>query len=138
MGRLIGPSIFSRITGEDQYECVHEWPKGGCVQCGSSGIVFTGKNSLEEALADPLMTIVTTLAPEEVAQASPLTHYRTAFFEAFPHEPQTFIRGEGVDIAAAEADAWAQYQRCRSCPGHGVEARGYENGRGVGRGGVMA
>lgn len=35
------------------------------------------------------------------------------FFEAFP--PGTFIRGEGKDIAEAEAKAFAQYEREGTC-----------------------
>lgn len=35
------------------------------------------------------------------------------FFEAFP--PGTFIRGEGADIAEAEAKAFAQYEREGHC-----------------------
>jgi hypothetical protein len=40
--------------------------------------------------------------------------YGTAFFEAFPREGG-FFRGEGADIAAAEADCLARYQRFTIC-----------------------
>lgn len=128
MRKIIKPSIFSRDEGE--YECQYDWPEDCFVQCGGNGIVFTGTNGLQEALADPLTAVVTALAPAEVGQASPLKHYRTAFFEAFPDQPRTFIRGEGVDIAAAEESAWNKWQKICACPGHEFEARGYENGLG--------
>ena len=128
MGRIINPSPLSRVR--EPYECQHPWPDDCFVQCGGNGIVFTGEKSLQKALADPLDAVATVLAPEGVAQASPLQHYRTAFFEAFPKQPDTFIRGEGVDIAAAEAQAWQKFQTAIACPGHEFEARGYENGAG--------
>lgn len=54
--------------------------------------------------------------------------YITAFFESFP--PGTFIRGEGLHVAAAEQDAWKQYERILACPAHEFERRGYTNGMG--------
>lgn len=59
--------------------------------------------------------------------------YTTAFFEAFPRELSTFIRGEGADLIAAEDAAWLKYQRILTCPGidgHEYEPRGYKNGAG--------
>lgn len=56
--------------------------------------------------------------------------YFTAFFEAFPTDPSTFIRGEGDTIASAEENAWKKWLRIRECPGHEFEKRGYENGAG--------
>ena len=87
------------------YDCQYPWPDDCFVQSGDRGIVITDKGS-----------------------------YRTAFFEAFPRSPNTFIRGEGETIQAAEAQAWGEYQRVSSCPGpngHEFEARGYENGAGI-------
>lgn len=57
--------------------------------------------------------------------------YRTAFFEAFPTDPATFIRGEGVDVPAAEMAAWAKFACQRDCAGHELERRGYRNGAGI-------
>jgi hypothetical protein len=57
--------------------------------------------------------------------------YTTAFFEAFPKNHKTFIRGEGKDIAEAELDAFKQYQRHLACPNHEFEARSYTNGSGI-------
>jgi hypothetical protein len=56
---------------------------------------------------------------------------RTAFFEAFPVDPPTFIRGEGADVVTAEAAAFAQFGRQRDCPGHRLERAGYRNGAGI-------
>ncbi|MBP8055160.1 MAG: hypothetical protein KA314_04930 [Chloroflexi bacterium] len=128
MGRIIKPSFFS--SNREAYECRFDWPGNCFVQCGGDGIVFTGEKGLQEAFANPLEVVATTLAPEEIAQASPLKHYRTAFFEAFPRNPNTFIRGEGVTIAAAEEATWDKFQKIIACPGHEFEARGYENGGG--------
>lgn len=83
------------------YECHHPWPDNCSVQGGSSGVVFS-KNG----------------------------NYRTAFFEAFPKEPATFIRGEGQTIEEAEKNAWEKYSRILDCPGHEFERRGYKSGVG--------
>lgn len=56
--------------------------------------------------------------------------YTTAFFEAFPKEPKTFIRGEGETIEEAETDCWKKYQKILSCPEHEFERRGYVSGAG--------
>lgn len=57
-------------------------------------------------------------------------NYVTAFFEAFPENPSTFIRGEGKTIADAELDAFKQYQKLSECDNHEFERRGYKNGAG--------
>jgi hypothetical protein len=57
--------------------------------------------------------------------------YTTAFFEAFPVAPSTFIRGEGATIAEAEAQAFAKWERIKACPEHLFERRGYKNGYGI-------
>lgn len=63
-----------------------------------------------------------------IVYASPT--YETAFFEAFPRNPNTFLRGEGTTVKDAEDACWKLYQRWISCPGHEWEACGYENGGG--------
>ena len=78
------------------------WPDDCVVQWGGRGVVF-----------------------------APASNYRTAFFEAFPADPATFIRGEGPDVPAAEAAAWTQFARQRECPGHFMTRRGYRNGAGI-------
>ncbi len=44
--------------------------------------------------------------------------YKTAFFEAFPKNPDTFIRGEGQTIQEAETNAWNKYQKILECKNH--------------------
>jgi hypothetical protein len=86
------------LSGGGVYIAEYDWPE--CyLQGGTKGYVFTAKGT-----------------------------YETAFFEAFPREPQTFIRGEGKTIEEAERDAWNQWQKILSCLGHEFEAHGYTNG----------
>lgn len=56
--------------------------------------------------------------------------YMTAFFEAFPRNPDTFIRGEGATVAEAEQSAFDKLTRYQACSGHEFERRGYTNGAG--------
>jgi len=70
------------------------------VQCGNKGIVFSNPA------------------------------YFTAFFEAFPRNPDTFIRGEGNTVEEAEKSAWSMLQKFKACSGHEFERRGYTNGAG--------
>ena len=84
------------------WEPACDWPEDCVVQWGGQGVVFEG---------------------ERVR--------RTAFFEAFPADPATFIRGEGADVPAAEAAAFAKFTRQRDCAGHELERRGYTNGAGI-------
>jgi hypothetical protein len=86
---------------EGMYDCHYEWPDNCSVQGGSGGVVFT-KNGA----------------------------YETAFFEAFPKEPKTFIRGEGKSVEEAEKSAWEQYQKIVNCATHEFERRGYTDGTG--------
>jgi hypothetical protein len=93
-----------KVSDGREYSCAHNWPEDCFVQGDDFGIVFDTQ-SLEKS-------------------------YTTAFFEAFPKNPETFIRGEGVNIAQAEEGAWQQYQKILNCPGHEFERRGYTNGAG--------
>lgn len=62
---------------------------------------------------------------------SPRGNYTTAFFEAFPRNPDTFIRGEGTTVGEAEDKAWEKYQRIIVCDHvDGFDRRGYRNGLG--------
>jgi hypothetical protein len=81
----------------------HEWPEDCGIQGGTHGVVFR-------------------------PNAPP---YQTAFFEAFPSNPITFIRGEGKTVEAAEDQAWESWQRYLACPGHDFEKRRYRNGGGI-------
>lgn len=71
------------------YDCFFEWPENCYVQCGDKGIVGSSKGV-----------------------------YETAFFEAFPKEPSTFIRGEGANIKDAEYNAWQKYNKYLACNHH--------------------
>lgn len=94
-------SIFSGGLKDSQFECKNEWPEDCFCQCGSNGTVFT-----------------------------PTGYYETAFFEAFPNNPKTFIRGEGKTIELAEQQAWETYQKYFQCDHPSFEARDYTNGAG--------
>lgn len=82
----------------DPYDCTKEWSEDCFVQCGGGkqglGLVIDTKNKRV---------------------------YRTAFFEAFPKEPKTFIRGEGETIEDAENNAWNKYQAILNCEQHDFE-----------------
>lgn len=85
------------------YAVRHPWPEDCFVQGGESGLVISRSGQ----------------------------HYGTAFFEAFPTAPKTFIRGEGKTQEEAEDAAWAKYQRVASGDHeHVFETRGYRNGAG--------
>lgn len=52
------------------------------------------------------------------------------FIEAFPREPATYFRGEGLTYTAAEDSLWARWQAYTACSQHEWETRGYRNGAG--------
>lgn len=120
---------LARRSFKEPYPCQKPWPEDCFVQCGGDGIVFTKKGALEDALTN-------TEKIEEVVEGALLDkpiqteHYRTAFFEAFPRNPDTFIRGEGGTIEEAEEKAWTKYQKISACNGHEYERCGYKNGAG--------
>jgi hypothetical protein len=74
---------------ESLYECQCPWPDDIFVQCGGSGVVLSKQGN-----------------------------YKTAFFEAFPNNPSTFIRGEGETIEKAEANCFSKYEKIMKCDGH--------------------
>jgi hypothetical protein len=86
------------------YQPHQPWPDDCATQSGGQGVVFGPTRDRD---------------------------YTTAFFEAFPTAPRTFIRGEGATRTEAEDAAWAQWQRIRVCPGHKLERRDYRNGAGL-------
>lgn len=92
--------LARKSFGED-YECKKDWDKDCFVQCGDSSVVVSKKGN-----------------------------YKTAFFEAFPNEPKTFIRGEGNSIEEAEEKAWEEFKKYKSCDNHEFERKGYTNGAG--------
>lgn len=87
---------------ENGYECKKDWPENCAVQGDNEGIVLSDKGC-----------------------------DKTAFFEAFPEEPNdTFIRGEGKTLVEAEANAFLELEGYLACPGHEYE-RHNERGTGV-------
>lgn len=99
------PRFASRSVGED-VECKMPWPEDCKVQCGARGVVLSEKGN-----------------------------YRTAFFEAFPRNPNTFIRGEGTTIEEAERACWEKLEKYRAChldhtDPENFDRRGYTNGAG--------
>lgn len=100
--KLAKKSGFGDAGKDNYYECKFDWPDDCSVQCGDRGIVLSANGS-----------------------------YRTAFFEAFPKDPKTFIRGQGETIEMAERAAWNNYERIVGCNSHEFERRGYKNGSGI-------
>ena len=58
---------------KEPYVLKCDWPEDCFVQGGTSGLVLKGKST-----------------------------YKTAFFEAFPKNPDCFVRGEGESLEEAE------------------------------------
>jgi hypothetical protein len=106
------------------YDCKKEWPDDCFVQCGDTGIVFGRSGSLENVMTAD--NVLGALSEEIVDEKT----YTTAFFEAFPKEPNTFIRGEGKNVEEAEENAWNDFQKFSLCDKHEFEKRGYKNGAG--------
>ncbi|WP_195391070.1 hypothetical protein [Clostridium perfringens] len=67
---------MNRVVKDNEgvdYRLVHEW-KNWTIHCSNTGIVFNSKGDC----------------------------YETAFFEVYPKDPDTFIRGQGKTINEAE------------------------------------
>lgn len=126
--RTYNTGIIDRLIGMPQQVARHPWPVDCHIQGGRDGLVVQSE-SVRAALTD------TNKASDLVAGAlgAPLLapHYRTAFFEAFPAKPKTFLRGEGASLEAAEDSAWAQFQALLSCAPHEFERRQYRTGAGI-------
>lgn len=88
-------------SGRYSHKIECDWPDDCYVQWGSCGVVLCE------------------------------TPYKTAFFEAFPKEPETFIRGEGKTISEAEKNAFDKLQKYLLCNNHEFERGGYTSGAGV-------
>ena len=115
------PKLARRSFGEP-YECKKDWGKDCFVQCGDNGMVFK-KGTFNKVMNDT-DTAVKALTGE-------LKHYKTAFFEAFPPEPnKTFIRGEGKTVEEAEEDAWKQFVKISKCKHKKFERKNHTNGAG--------
>lgn len=123
----IAPCSRGIGTGERaDYVCAFPWPHACRVQAGQRGVVFT--HAPVDPVADALSAVVEAAAPESAPQRA--DRYSTAFFEAFPSQPDAFIRGEGATVEVAEADCWARYQRILACDAHVFERRGRRDGYG--------
>lgn len=94
--------MLARNSDGKPYKCKQNWREDCFVQCGEEGLVLSKDGD-----------------------------YFTAFFEAFPKEPKTFIRGEGNNIEEAELNAWNQLQRFLKCKKHEFERSGYTNGSAI-------
>ncbi len=107
-----------------EYDCKKDWPEDCGVQCGGHGIVLAS-GSFEKTITseDPLTELGKAVADKK--------SYITAFFEAFPNDPSTFIRGEGSSIEEAEEQAWNEFIKIKSCTNHEFERRHYRNGAGI-------
>jgi len=124
MNTFVGRKIAGGTFANEQYECQYPWPEDCFVQCGGNGLVLSG--SLEESFDDPVTAVGQILEVTE----QPAGSYRTAFFEAFPRNPNTFIRGEGKTVQEAETAAWEKHQKHAVCDHPEFEKRGYTNGLG--------
>lgn len=93
----------ARRSFGDPIPATCKWPHDCFIQCGDNGVVLVWDKG----------------------------NYTTAFWEAFPRNLGTFLRGEGSTIEEAEKDCFAQYERILACPGHEFERRKYESGAGI-------
>lgn len=116
----------ARRTAQPPYICAHPWPDDCFVQSGDCGVVFS-RGSLDDIDTDPIGVLE---RAKNVLSGDAATGYATAFFEAFPRSPSTFIRGEGASVFQAEDAAWTKWVRYRSCAHATFKKRGYTNGGG--------
>ena len=112
----------SWIGKEDPYPCSQAWPHDCFVQCGGDGVVLP-RNTIEPILGKGDITPVAQGLSGSMSGA-----YRTAFFEAFPKFPDTFIRGEGATVEEAESSCWKKYVKITSCQKHEFDRRGRKDG----------
>lgn len=92
---------IAKDSSNREYECEYSWDEDCFVQYGTNGLVVSENGN-----------------------------YETAFFEVFPKNPTTFIRGEGKTVEEAEKQAWEQLEKYKNCQKHEFERRGYTNGAG--------
>ena len=110
-----------RGFAQEPYDCQYEWADDCFVQCGGSGIVLNG--GLEKTLGSKTVGEIVDNLKENYS-------YTTAFFEAFPRNPDTFIRGEGATIEEAETKAWNAFMKFSACEHPEFEKRKFRNGAG--------
>jgi hypothetical protein len=121
--------ISSGLFKESSYPCVFDWPDDCFCQGGGDGLVFEN-TTISEAFENPTeyIDLKESLTNDRPEVKPNVKVRRTAFFEAFPRNPNTFIRGEGETIAAAEESCWRQYQKTLQCAEHEFERRGRTDG----------
>ena len=107
----------------------YPWPEDCFVQGGSNGLVLP-HGSMEKVFEDSKETIKVLAEKVGITKGAIPQAYTTAFVEAFPNNPSTFIRGEGKTVEEAETDAWLQFQKVIQCVTHEFERRNYTNGAG--------
>jgi hypothetical protein len=138
---------LARTSHGHFYTCLKPWPIDSFVQAGDTGIVIT-HNHIGDVLTslDKSAEAITAVLVPDTQPTENLPFYRTAFFEAFVNNPDTFIRGEGKTIEEAEQSAFTQFLAYKDCAGnhdlpntpsevlsrpHGpYEPRDYKNGSG--------
>ncbi len=125
MPKIAKLSFLSGGNYKEGYACKHEWPEDCFCQAGSRGIVLPA-GGFEKAITEPAEGVA--VIAQAVTGQAKAPGYTTAFFEAFPKNPDTFIRGEGATVEEAEAQCWEKYQRRINCPKHEFERRDRVNG----------
>ena len=108
----------ARRSFGEPYQCKYPWDDNCFVQCGDNGIVIS--KNIQKCLD----------SENPIGFIKNNTSYITAFFEAFPNNPKTFIRGKGKSVEEAEKNAWERLQTHLACKSHEFERRGYTNGVG--------
>lgn len=108
-----------RMSSGPTYDSKYDWDCS--CQGGSSGIVLPSGSFDKVFGGDPLNGLIEGMSSKE--------SYTTAFFEAFPNKPRTFIRGEGKTIEEAEESCWQKYQKILIC-NHEMERRNRTDGYG--------
>lgn len=130
-GTLVTYTEINTAPGENYYELtvaepIHDWPLPGLT---GERTVDYGRYTVQKPW--PVDTHMNGGGNGLVVVRGAKDSYHTAFFEASPRSPNTFIRGEGESIEAAEESAWAKYQRYTAGDHeHEFETRGYTNGAG--------
>lgn len=88
---------------KEPYTLKYKWPQDCFVQGGTNGVVFSKTKG----------------------------KYETAYIEAFPKNPECFIRGEGTTLEEAEKNAYEKFEKYLNCPNHEFEKLpNYKNGMG--------
>jgi hypothetical protein len=126
--RTYNTGFMDRICGMPPAVARYPWPADCGIQGGGDGIVIE-QGAFTDALTDTGKAV--DLVAGALGAPVPCKHYRTAFFEAFPQSPSTFIRSEGKTLEEAEDSAWRQYERILACTQHEFDRGSYRTGAGI-------